>query len=243
MEFASGLNSRVKIGLWSLQTLSTIPPRSSYLRLLVSLNLRSKDSTRPHGQTKGSLELLAGVRGLVVSPIVIVLADNHHLALRREKSAFPPFLGRFTYDPFLGRFTSQVKPRNAVLTELTALVALDLALAVTRGLPNCRRSCPRPRVRRVTGFPMNLSSKWRSCETPIRKSPNFAELLMSGNEREHGQAAESWPDELRRTVLVQLCVSTRKPELSASQAGSLTHPPPQGLTMSSAWQCRPRGLV
>ena len=64
------------------------------------------------------------------------------------------------------------------------------------------------------------------------KVVNFAELSMSGNEHEHGKEAKSWPDELRRTVLVQLCVSTRKPELSASQAGSLTHPPPQGLTVS-----------
>ena len=55
---------------------------------------------------------------------------------------------------------------------------------------------------------------------------------MSENEHEHGKAAKSWPDELRRTVIFRLCTPTKKPELSTSQAGSLTHPPPQGLTMS-----------
>ena len=59
-----------------------------------------------------------------------------------------------------------------------------------------------------------------------------AELTKSGPEHEHGRETKSRPVELLRTVLVQLCVSTRKPELSASQAGSLTHPPPQGLTKS-----------
>ena len=72
---------------------------------------------------------------------------------------------------------------------------------------------------------------------------------MSAPEHEHGKAAKSWRDELRRAVVVPLCLSTRKPELSASQAGSLTHPPPQGLTIvllrnaapADLFEYRPRG--
>ena len=73
---------------------------------------------------------------------------------------------------------------------------------------------------------------------------------MSGHEHEHGKAAKSWPHELRRTVVVPLCMSTENPELSASQAGSLTHPPPQGLTKvllrsaapADLFEYRPRGF-
>ena len=61
---------------------------------LVGPNLRSKDSSRPLGETQGSLELLAGVRDLVVSPVEVVRTDNNDLALRREKSTSLRFFGR-----------------------------------------------------------------------------------------------------------------------------------------------------
>ena len=74
---------------------------------LVGPNLRSKDSSRPLGETQGSLELLAGVRDLVVSPVEVVRTDNNDLALRREKSTSLPVLWSVPICPsYSGRFTA-----------------------------------------------------------------------------------------------------------------------------------------
>ena len=74
---------------------------------LVGPNLRSKDSSRPLGETQGSLELLAGVRDLVVSPVEVVRIDNNDLALRREKSTSLPVLWSVPIFPsYSGRFTA-----------------------------------------------------------------------------------------------------------------------------------------
>ena len=59
--------------------------------LLIGLILRNKDSARPHAEANRFAGTARGLeRGLVVSPIVIVFPNNHHLALRREKFTFSP---------------------------------------------------------------------------------------------------------------------------------------------------------